>query len=296
MPYFLMLTTVRTKDLIVGEQNGVRGGGSVPPNQWIKEMEVWYASGLAAMQNSILDWVVKPWPQGHPETMYSTVSLDNLGSNYTTRKLSSQKDNMCQNQLIRSTAAVQNFSLLGLSFVVATSLAIILTDLLLSPCVDFIRRRRRVGNSNMDLSPAAEAGRVARIADDKYNLLAMALQNAGLGDWEKGSSGIPVTRGQVSVCAPVEMKGLAAYPCMTCSLCKLQSTTSELKEEKQSDSSSDLHSTTTLSEKKQPQSHEKEILEKEEEAVPEKIQDIEFTKGLKRHETCQTLVGVPEDE
>lgn len=182
----------------------------MPPNQWTKEVDLWFASGLAALQQSVLEWIAKPWPTGHPEARYPIVNMTGLGAQYAARGLSSQKDALCRNQLIRSSAAVQNFSVLALFVVVVLSLTIIITAAVLPFCVDASRHRRRQKGAN--LSAQAEAGRVARIADGKYGLLAMALQGAGVKGWVRGRGDIPVTEARVAVATPQEMAGVASYP------------------------------------------------------------------------------------
>lgn len=182
----------------------------MPPDQWTKEVELWFASGLASLQQSLLEWVTKPWPTGHPEARYPIVNMTALGVQYDARGLSSQKDTMCRNQLIRSSAAVQNFSVLALFVVVVLSLTIIITAAVLPSCVDAARSRGKRRGTN--LSDQAEAGRVARIADGKYGLLAMALQAAGVSGWVRGGAEIPVTEGRVVVALPREMDGVVSYP------------------------------------------------------------------------------------
>lgn len=181
----------------------------MPPDQWTKEVELWFASGLASLQQSLLEWITKPWPTGHPEARYPIVNMTALGVQYAARSLSSQKDSLCRNQLIRSSAAVQNFSVLALFVVVVLSLALIVTAAVLPACVDATRSRGKRRGTN--LSDQAEAGRVARIADGKYGLLAMALQAAGVSGWVRGGAEIPVTEGRVIVSLPREMDGVVSY-------------------------------------------------------------------------------------
>ncbi|KAK3940012.1 hypothetical protein QBC46DRAFT_314648 [Diplogelasinospora grovesii] len=214
-----------TTNLLIAEENGARGGSSVPPNQWMKEVELWFAANLAGIQNSLLQWVAKPWPQGHPETMYGDfVNLTASDTMYADYNVTSQMNTLCKNQLIRSNAAVQNFSVLALLLVIVLCVLIIATAFLLPVCVNYSRNRRMLRKGS--LSRAAEAGRIARLADGKYSVLAMALQGAGIGIGEKescwvvGQDEIPVTKGPVPVHPPVERNGLASYPtyavCMGC--------------------------------------------------------------------------------
>jgi len=213
-------------DLMVAEKNGVRAGGAMPPNQWIKEVELWFAANLANTQQKLLGWIAKPWPKGHPEAMYKFVDATALDALYDRNNVTAQKQNLCRNQLIRSNAAVQNFSVLALVLVIVLCCSLIITALVLPGCVSHVRERRR--RRGLQLSAAAEAGRVARLADGKYNVLAMALQGAGVGGWErKGTSEIPVTKGSVTVCPPMEKDGMTAYPCTSCTVCRVPTSGSD---------------------------------------------------------------------
>ncbi|KAK3320191.1 hypothetical protein B0T19DRAFT_488362 [Cercophora scortea] len=223
---FLGFSARGTSNLMIAEQRGVRSGSSVPPNQWIKEVELWFAANLAGIQNTLLLWIAKPWPQGHPETLYQFVNLTYLDLDYAKHNVTREKDTICHSQLIRSSAAVQNFSVLALVIVIVICTAVIVAGLLLPGCISFSRNRRRMRGKG--LSPAAEAGRVARIADAKYNVLAMALQGAGVGGWERrGGSEIPVTKGPVAILPPMEKDGMAAYPCAACVICRVPTGESE---------------------------------------------------------------------
>lgn len=201
--------------LLVAEENGVRSGNSVPPTQWTKEVDLWFASGLASLQQSLLEWVAKPWPSGHPEARYPIVNMTALSAAYMAQGLGAQKESLCRNQLIRSSAAVQNFSVLALVIVVALSLTIIVAAVAVPLCVDLSRARTRgraEAGMGANLSARAEAGRIARLADGKYSLLAMALQGAGVRGWVRGDADIPVTEGRVPVSPPRETHGVASYP------------------------------------------------------------------------------------
>ncbi|KAK4217317.1 hypothetical protein QBC37DRAFT_51808 [Rhypophila decipiens] len=212
-------------NLMVAEKNGVRGGASLPPNQWIKEVELWFAANLANTQANLLEWIAKPWPAGQVQNYYKYINLTAMDAPYQRANIMEQKDRLCQNQLVRSSTTVQNFSVLALTIVIVFCSALIITALVMPACVGHFRERRR--SRGLTLSEAAEAGRVARLADAKYNVLAMALRGAGVENWERrGTSEIPVTKGSVTVCPPVEKNGLPAYPCTSCAICRVPSSSS----------------------------------------------------------------------
>lgn len=206
-------------NLMVAEKNGVRGGTNLPPNQWIKEIELWFAANLANTQATLLEWIAKPWPTDESEKYFKHMNLTAVDAPYKAAGIMEQKESLCHNQLIRSSTTVQNFSVLALTIVIVFCFALIITALLLPTCVGRARERRRA--KDLQLSETAEAGRVARLADAKYNVLAMALRSAGVEGWERrGTSEIPVTKGSVTVCTPVEKDGLPAYPCVSCAICR----------------------------------------------------------------------------
>lgn len=69
---------------------------------------------------------------------------------------------------------------------------------------------------------------MARLDDGKYNVLAMALQGVGVGGWERrGTSDIPVIKGSVTVCPPMERDGLTAYPFTSCTVCRVPTSGSD---------------------------------------------------------------------
>lgn len=116
----------------------MRAAGTIPPNQWVNEVQLWFAANLANTQQRILGWIAKAWPKGHPEAMYKFVNVTALDAPYDKNNVTTQKQNLCRNQLIRSNAAVQNFSVLALVLVVVLCGSLIVAALLLpklrEPC------------------------------------------------------------------------------------------------------------------------------------------------------------------
>ena len=225
---------------MIGEQYGASSSASVPQDHWTKEVSLWFAAHLATVQYESLQFVVKPWPPGHPEVMYKTVNLSQFDKNYEMMNVTKEKEIMCRNQLIRSSAAVQNFGVLSLTIVLVFCTAIIITALSLPSCVKLNRRRRMQkyakrrmsidkketnNNSNSSrppgiyadraatgLSAAAEASMVARHADEKYSILAMALKGTGIGEWKRSRADIPITKEQTLVRPPVlDRDGTACF-------------------------------------------------------------------------------------
>lgn len=140
---------------------------------------------------------------------YQLIDMDRLKAPYMETGLAEELTDMCNNQQIRTTAAVQNFSVLATGLVLVFCLATITTATCLPTCVQRCQARRT--RKGRDLSHAAEAGRLARLADEKYHLLAMALRDApGVTDWHRGKGDIPITDA-FPVPQPALEKGLVQY-------------------------------------------------------------------------------------
>ena len=176
----------------------------------VAEIRTWFATHLVVLQNQVLIWAKKPWDKpGEPTEEYRLMNNSQLEQPYVAASLGDEFTKLCNNQLISTTAAVQNFSVLATALVVFVSVGFILAALWLPSCVQ--RRRAYHMRRGGDLSHAAEAGRLARFADEKYHLLAMALKDtAGIDSWECGT-GIPVTRQPFAIPQPALDQGLARY-------------------------------------------------------------------------------------
>lgn len=132
-----------------------------------------------------------------------------LDAAYRQTGLTGKFNNMCKNQLVRSSHTMQNFTVLGTTLVIALSMAVIVTALTLPLCVDLSRARRmRKGRSSAN----EEAVRLACFVDEKYRLLAVALGSSDVGVWGRGKGGIPVTKADANLLGAVKEGGLPSRP------------------------------------------------------------------------------------
>ncbi len=134
--------------------------------------------------------------------------LDYLSRLYDNRNLSREFNQLCLSQRIRTGSTVQNFSVLAMVLVIVLSMVIIVLSATLPSCVLSLRSRRRRRNR---LSPEAEMRYLARLADEKYELLRMALENGGVERWETGKWGIPVTDDAAKIVPRTLQGGLGGY-------------------------------------------------------------------------------------
>ena len=193
--------------LQVQEATAGSTGHDFPPNQWIHEVERWFATTLASMQDAMLDWVSKPWPEaGHPPDPNMNISA--LAGPYTAAGVKAEFDTLCGSQLVRAGAGMQNFSVLATTVVIVLSVAVIVVGATLPGCVRLVRQRRA---RRARLSATAELKQLARATDEKYQLLRLALEGAGIEEWEIGKTGIPVTVEEKVVTSAQMDGGLARF-------------------------------------------------------------------------------------
>lgn len=185
----------------------------MPDNQWTLEVSLWFAATLTAMQNAALEWARKPWPDPHPPAS-AYISEPALQSRYRDLGLMGEFEALCKSQLVRSEEPVQNFGVLATALVIIVALAIVVVGMTLPCCVEAHRGGRRKRGA---LSPVAARKDLARRADDRFQLLRMALEDAGIRGWEEGLWGVPVLGREVKVerlrvAEPVMDDVLVRYP------------------------------------------------------------------------------------
>ncbi|KAH8650379.1 hypothetical protein BGZ60DRAFT_437138 [Tricladium varicosporioides] len=208
--YYYMGSALGGFGLLAADYSGGVMGHSLPPDQWVTEIRAWFSTHLVVFQNQLLMWARKPWSTpGNPTVEYSLINMTRLNATYKESGLMNEFTDQCTNQLIRSSAAVQNFSILATGFVIFTCLLIIMTATLLPTCVRYSRARRM--EKGKELSEKTEAARLALFADEKYHLLAMALRASGVDKWECGKGGIPITKKPVHAPRLAEEHGLSCY-------------------------------------------------------------------------------------
>jgi hypothetical protein len=148
----------------------------LPSTQWKLEIEFWFATALAKLQHSIVEYTAP------------TLSKSNMPvGTYLQDPLTTADRALCYSQKVSVTASTVSFSVLGLSITIAVGGLIILIYLLLEPVVGFLQRRYGWG----------EFRRVRWIMDDKFQVQRMMFEEADMGGiWIKTNGGVPVTEGK----------------------------------------------------------------------------------------------------
>ena len=96
----------------------------IPPTQWQTEVSIWFSIGLAKLQSYMVEWATVP--------KYMALSAGPPTDANKRFALSEPFDTvMCDNQVVHSALAYQNFSVLGLALIIALGGLIILTGLLI---------------------------------------------------------------------------------------------------------------------------------------------------------------------
>ncbi|KAK5711445.1 hypothetical protein LTR15_012518 [Elasticomyces elasticus] len=137
-------------------------------NQWQVEVDSMFATTLARLQQSMVDYAVGPTdlPPGI-KAVYPSTYADKA---------------MCRQQKIKTTTGFQNFSFLGTAIIIFGGTILIALGLTLDTIVSFIQKRRWPNNP----------GYLAWILDEKRQLQRMAFEGAGWKEWQKCDDSIPV--------------------------------------------------------------------------------------------------------
>ncbi|PKS05536.1 hypothetical protein jhhlp_008053 [Lomentospora prolificans] len=200
-----------TSGLLMQEQSAILSADPAE-NQWQLEVQYWFATCLSHFQNMILDWSSKPWldPSGN-DTISQHINMTRLDTAYREVNILPEFKEQCRNTIIRTSASVQNFNVTATLLVLCLIFAIIGAKLVLSTVVEFLRKRKRAGGL---VDPKAVDKAIARDADDKYQLLRMALEGTRIGGWEMGPFGMPVTKEGAEILPPQRdpVRKLARYP------------------------------------------------------------------------------------
>ena len=140
----------------------------LPNNQWQIEVSNWFNTGLALLQQGILEYA-----QGPQNVLQGT---------YIWKPTDIVSKAMCYSQKVRSTSGTISFSVVGVAIILAVGGAIIFTSFILESLVAFIQRKWKKG----------EYARLNWILDDKLQLQRMVFEEVGMGTWHLDKS-VPVT-------------------------------------------------------------------------------------------------------
>jgi hypothetical protein len=144
--------------------------GPLPNNQWMIEVESWFATGLARLQQSVVQ--------------YATGPPNVVDGAYISKPTDPISQMMCDNQQVRSTNNAINFSTLGIIIILLIGGLLIATSLVLDTLVGFVQRKRNLRDYQ----------RVQWALNEKLQLQRLAYEEAGMGTWSGGTDLVPVTK------------------------------------------------------------------------------------------------------
>jgi hypothetical protein len=155
---------------------------ALPPDQWIREVRLWFETGLAVLQERTLLWL----DMRAFNTSDGAFRLDAVAQR--TDVFREPGEWACANQKVRARLGqAQNFSVVRLVVVVVVAVAVLVLGWLLEPCVALVRRlRRRCGWCSGD----GQMRQFARATDNLYWLLHAGLRGAGAAEypWRYGDA------------------------------------------------------------------------------------------------------------
>lgn len=134
-------------------------------DQWIIEVNHWFALGLARLQQLMVDYATGP------------AYLQEGG------KLVKGNKSLCRRQKVRSTSGYLSFSILGVTIILALGALLMLIALCVDTVVGF--GMRKLGFKDHKRRQWAQ--------DEKMQLLRLAYQGVGQGHWSGETEAVPVT-------------------------------------------------------------------------------------------------------
>ncbi|TKA30936.1 hypothetical protein B0A54_14544 [Friedmanniomyces endolithicus] len=142
---------------------------ALPNTQWQIEVDAWFATALARLQQSVVDFAVGPTnaPAG-VDIVYPTSLPDKA---------------MCRVVKIRAPAGVQNFSLLGVLIILVVGTLLILVGLVID----------KIGGLLQKCFRARPSGRLAWVLDEKLQLQRMVFEGAQWAGWQNCDKRVPTT-------------------------------------------------------------------------------------------------------
>ncbi|KAH7112716.1 hypothetical protein EDB81DRAFT_670601 [Dactylonectria macrodidyma] len=149
---------------------------SLPADQWKKEVTLWFETRLASLQAHFLRF------QGRIDLSspdrYGNYLIYEAIDEMPSGPLRDAAEHACQNQKFTTTGQYQNFRFFELMLIITISFCLIVSSTLLEPALALARRHwsTRTGRSRQ----------LARDEDNKFWLLRLALENAGVGPWRRG--------------------------------------------------------------------------------------------------------------
>ena len=148
--------------------NGVQG--PLPNNQWTLEVESWVNIVLAQLQRAVLEYATGP------------SNLNLLA--FLKRPANPSEQNLCRNQIAR-TGQARNFSVLAILLILVLGTFIVCINLSLETMVGYFQKR----NSHSSYR------RRAWKTDNLLQILRLAHEDKGSGEWLRCMNDVPVTEG-----------------------------------------------------------------------------------------------------
>ncbi|KAK3615282.1 hypothetical protein LTR22_027495 [Elasticomyces elasticus] len=155
--------------LLASETCFHNGQPGLPNNQWQIEVDAWFATSLARLQQSVVEYVFKP--TNLPPGVVSLPETDIPGQI------------MCRSQKVKAGSGFQNISLLGVVIIVLVGTVLILGGLTVDKIGSLVQRL---------LMPHAPE-RLAWALDEKCQLQRMAFEGAHWTGWKHCQESVPVT-------------------------------------------------------------------------------------------------------
>jgi hypothetical protein len=151
--------------------------GPLPADQWMREVTLWFQTGLSKMQELIMANIDSSI-LGNPNSHLVIQSVKEANISESEREAAERQ---CGNQMINTRGQVQNFHFVGLIITIVVSMLIILVGLFVEPCMKLKRLLRP--------SSVGRARSAAWETDSMYYVLRVALEGIGARGWRRGGKG-----------------------------------------------------------------------------------------------------------
>ncbi|KAL8792003.1 MAG: hypothetical protein Q9195_005421 [Heterodermia aff. obscurata] len=150
----------------------------LPNTQWMIEVSNWFGISLAKLQQLVVQFSTGPAyiPEG-----YTIVG-----------PLSKEENDICNNQIIRSTSGVTSFSVLGVAIILIGGTILIVISLLLDIFMSFIRRKTDWHQYKC----------LHWALDGTLQFQRLAYEEAGQGEWSGGAESVPILLNNAKIGLP----------------------------------------------------------------------------------------------
>ncbi|CAG9948317.1 unnamed protein product [Clonostachys rosea f. rosea IK726] len=171
----------------------------LPDNQWHLETTAWFQTKLAKIQASAAEYVRAPDEELGLEIIspHSSALRDMFN---VTDAVMAELQAQCETQLVMSNGEVSTFSLAGMLIIIVITALLAVISFYMQDILDWVGKFFPNGTQ-------------ARLADDKLQILRLALaSNGGPRQWEVGYADVPVTSDYHHVRRPDKEPSFSEYP------------------------------------------------------------------------------------